>query len=99
MVQICDQSRIFIQNYARVTIGSNAISEKYQNAITNLTAGKTLMRMLGIGADFNFTLGTFNTTKAGQSSPEMQQATSLLNQAMDELKVLRQQVLILKPNG
>ena len=88
MQQYVDQARIFLNNVLRVSIGSNVITDAYHNVVVNLTAIKTLNRMEGVGADFDWTLGQFSVKKAGTTT-NSQQAKFIVDQLNAEMMGLR----------
>lgn len=45
LVQTVDACRIHVQNFTGVTIGSNGIPEKFQNAITSFSKADTIDQM------------------------------------------------------
>lgn len=99
MAEFADQSRLLINNILRVSIGSNAFSDAYQNLAVNLTAFKTLSRMTGVGANYNWTLGQFSVNKGASSNTDELQAKMLLDQVNMEILGLQQNNIIDTANG
>ena len=69
LIDIVDQQRIYMESYTGLSIGSVAIAEKFQPAMTDLAIADLLENMQTYGADANsVTLGDFSITKNGESN-------------------------------
>jgi lipocalin len=87
-----------LQNYTGDTIAITNIPEKFQNIFVNLTAAYTVMRMHGLGADFDWSLGEFNVKKGGTASAT-DQAKFFLGQAQSGMKNLGRGISYYKALG
>jgi hypothetical protein len=92
LIGIIDDQRIFMEEWTGQSIGSTAIAEKYQPAMTDLATAQLLQMMETFGGDASsMKLGDLSVTKGGDSnlasSRNMFQA-----QGMKKLKALGKRV-------
>ena len=67
LLNICDRQRIFVQNYLGVSIGSNAIDEKYQDGIVKLSVSDVLMFSNPNGMDKDIRIGELAISKTSNT--------------------------------
>jgi hypothetical protein len=97
--RIADRQRNKVEEYTGVTIGSNAIGIKYQEAILQLTIAKTASDMQSYGTDASeVKLGDF-TVKKGSDSNLQVIAQNAKNAAESELNCLGKNIKYYKANG
>lgn len=99
MQNYAEEATRLIENYTGTTIGTTSIGTSHQNILINLCSAYTLSRMIGIGVDFNYSLGDFSVNKGGKESPESKQVETWLNLATMELKLLGRKISFYKSNG
>ena len=88
LLGIVDENRLFVESYTGDIIGSTAILEKYQPAITDLSTSDTLNYMEIVGVDASeVKLGEF-TVKKGSDSNISSAAKFYKDRGMSKLKVL-----------
>lgn len=93
------QQLLVIQSYTGDTIGSNSIAEKYQPAMTFLTAAAVLGNMELQGIDgTSVSLGELSVTKGGQSNTTNARK-SYYDMGMQQLRLLGREVRFTKANG
>lgn len=97
--EMSDRQRQKVQEYTGVTIGSNSIDIKYQEAILQLTIAKTTKDMMTLGADVSeIKLGDFTEKKGANSNLEVV-ANMATDAAREELRCLGKAVTTFKANG
>ena len=88
LIGIVDEERLYVEEYSGFSIGSVAIAEKYQPAITSLATARLLDMMQTIGADVNsVTLGEFSVSK-GEGSNISSSAKMFREDGMRKLQSL-----------
>ena len=98
MTDIAYQSLLFVNNFLKTSIGSNSISDAHQSPMINFTKAWTLARMAQIGAGFDWHLGEFSVTQAG-NSVESIQVKAWFDMAISEIKMLQTNYNFYKANG
>lgn len=97
--RVADRQRQKVEEYTGVSIGSNSIGIKYQEAILQLTIAKTANTMMSIGTDASqVKLGDFSVSKGSSSN-----LATIYNNAMmtakEELKCIGGKITLFKANG
>jgi len=85
MQSFAQQAVFYLNNRLNVGISGNSISDKYCNALVNLTAAKTLSRIAGIGLNANWSLGEFTISKGEAGNQIANQIKWHLNEAETEI--------------
>ena len=86
--------------FGETSISTTSVPPKYQNILVNLGAAYVMGRKMGVGVDFDFTLGEFRASRgAASSSPDYQQLKFFVDQANMGLKSLFRTVQIQKVYG
>ena len=99
LLELADRQRQKVQEYTGITIGSNSIGIKYQEAILQLTIAKTAKDMLSLGADaVSTTIGDFTIKKGATSNLDVVYKHSM-DSANEELKCLGKRISSFKANG
>jgi len=99
MNSIINQQLLYINEFTGDSIGSNAITDKYQPALIDLAAAAVLANMELQGADAqSYTLGDFSISKGGESN--LAKARNYFKESgMDKLRALGRAARYVKANG
>jgi len=85
---MADMSRVKVQNYTGVTIGSNSITEAYQPAILYFTLAQAAQMLAVEGSDKGYSIGDLSIEAGGTSSAPEAVANRYEKMAEQELKAL-----------
>lgn len=91
LLNIIDQQRVFMENYTGQSIGSTAITEKFQPALIDLSCAE-LSKTIGFngGVVSSTSLGDLSVNKNTSSNETMTQQYK--DSGMDKLKILGRKV-------
>jgi len=99
MIKIIDRQRIFMETRTGDSIGSTAIAEKFQPAMTTLSAAGIVKRMEATGADVDsMRLGEFSFKKGIESNLTSVSA-GIKKEGMEMLIELGVPLMVVKANG
>lgn len=86
--------------FGESSISTTAVPVKYQNILVNLGAAYVMGRKLGVGVDFDFSLGEFRASRgAATNSPDAQQLRFFIEQINMGMKGAHRDVKITKVYG
>lgn len=98
METLAYQALLFVNNYTKNNVGSNAIDETHLSPVVNLTKAWTLARMANVGTNVNWKIGELQIDE-GTSNAEAQQIKIFYETAIMELKSIGRPIAFSKANG
>ena len=99
LLELADRQREHVQDYTGISIGSNAIGIRFQDAITNFTIAKTTGLMMLQGSDASeVKLGEFTVKKGANSNLDVMSKNAEM-MAQRDLKSIGRKAQSFKANG